>query len=111
MREIFADPVRRAITLLGWVSALFLVAPEAVALAYRPGLSGAIGGVLLAAVPAGSAIGALLMPRLQLRDQLRLLLPAGGAVLPAAVRHVGRTRHRRWPARCGSSPGCCRRTC
>jgi MFS family permease len=74
-REIFRDPVRRAITLLGWVSALFLVAPEAVALGYRPELSGVAGGALLAAVPAGSAIGALLIPRLTLRDQLRLLLP------------------------------------
>jgi MFS family permease len=74
-REIFGDPVRRAITLLGWMSALFLVAPEAVALAYRPDLSGAMGGALLAAVPAGSAIGALLLPRLSMRDQLRLLLP------------------------------------
>jgi predicted MFS family arabinose efflux permease len=74
-REIFADPVRRALTLLGWVSALFLVAPEAVALGYRPELSGAAGGALLAAVPAGSAVGALLVPRLSLRDQLRLLLP------------------------------------
>jgi predicted MFS family arabinose efflux permease len=74
-KEIFSDPVRRALTLLGWVSALFLVAPEAVALGYRPGLSGVVGGALLAAVPAGSAVGALLVPRLSLRDQLRLLLP------------------------------------
>ncbi len=74
-REIFTDPVRRAITLLGWMSALFLVAPEAIALGYRPGLSGVMGGALLAAVPAGSALGALLIPRLTLRDQLRLLLP------------------------------------
>ena len=75
VREIFADPVRRAITLLGWMSALFLIAPEAVALGYRPDLSGVTGGALLAAVPAGSAIGALLIPRLSLRDQLRMLLP------------------------------------
>jgi MFS family permease len=74
-REIFTDPVRRALTLLGWMSALFLIAPEAVALAYRPELSGVAGGALLAAVPAGSAVGALLIPRLSLRDQLRLLLP------------------------------------
>jgi MFS family permease len=73
--ELVRDPVRRMLTLLGWVSALFLVAPEAVALAYRPGLSATVGGVLLAAVPAGSAIGALLVPRLPLHDQLRLLLP------------------------------------
>ena len=73
--ELFDGPVRRMITLLGWMSALFLVAPEAVALAYRPDLSGTMGGVLLAAVPAGSAVGALLIPRLGMRDQLRLLLP------------------------------------
>ena len=74
-RELFADPVRRTITLLGWGSALFLVAPEAIALAYQPNLAPLLGGVLLAAVPAGSAIGALLLPRVPLRDQLRLLLP------------------------------------
>jgi Major Facilitator Superfamily len=73
--ELFGDRVRRMITLLGWMSALFLVAPEAVALAYRPGLSASVGGVLLAAVPAGSAVGAILIPRVPIRDQLRLLLP------------------------------------
>ena len=40
-----------------------------------PACRGATGGALLAAVPAGSAVGALLIPRLSLRDQLRLLLP------------------------------------
>ena len=74
-RELFGDPVRRAITLLGWGAGLFLVAPEAVALAYRANLQPWLGGVLLAAVPAGAAVGALLMPRLPMRDQLRLLLP------------------------------------
>ncbi len=74
-RELFRDPVRRSITLLGWGAGLFLVAPEAVALAYRPDLAPVVGGVLLAAVPAGSAVGALMMPRLPMRDQLRLLLP------------------------------------
>jgi Major Facilitator Superfamily len=75
MRDLFGDPVRRAITLLGWSSALFLVAPEAIALAYRPGIAPLVGGVLLAAVPAGSALGAVLLPRVPMRDQLRLLLP------------------------------------
>ena len=74
-RELFTDPVRRAVTLLGWGSALFLVAPEAVALGYQPGIAPLVGGVLLAAVPAGSALGAALMPRVAMRDQLRLLLP------------------------------------
>ena len=44
--DLFVDDTRKA--LLGWVSALFLVAPEAVALGYRPHLSAAVGGVLLA---------------------------------------------------------------
>jgi MFS family permease len=74
-RDLFGDPVRRSITLLGWGSALFLVAPEAIALAYQPGIAPLVGGVLLAAVPAGSALGAVLLPRVPMRDQLRLLLP------------------------------------
>jgi len=74
-RDLFGDPVRRMIIVLGWGSALFLIAPEAVALAYRPEQSQLVGGILLAAVPAGSALGALLLPRIPLRDQLRLLLP------------------------------------
>ena len=109
--EIFRDPVRRAITLLGWMSALFLVAPEAVALGYRPGLSGAMGGALLAAVPAGSAIGAAPDPA-----------AAACATSCGCCCHWRRcpacrcsrprwTRRRRWPARCGSWPACCRRTC
>jgi MFS family permease len=90
MRELLGDPVRRSITLLGWGSALFLIAPEAIALAYRPGLAPLLGGVLLAAVPAGSAVGALLLPRLPLRDQLRLLLPlAALSCLPLFATSVG----------------------
>ncbi len=78
-RELLGDPVRRALALLGWGSALFLVAPEAVALAYRPGLPEVVGGALLAAVPAGSAVGAFLLPRVPLREQVRLLLPLAAA--------------------------------
>lgn len=90
LRELMGDPVRRSITLLGWGSALFLIAPEAIALAYRPGLAPLVGGVLLAAVPAGSAIGAILLPRVPLRDQLRLLLPlAALSCLPLFATSVG----------------------
>ncbi|HEY5031402.1 MAG TPA: MFS transporter [Actinomycetes bacterium] len=89
-RELLGDPVRRSITLLGWGSALFLIAPEAVALGYRPGLTPLVGGVLLAAVPAGSAVGALLLPRVPLRDQLRLLLPlAALSCLPLFATSIG----------------------
>jgi len=89
-RDLFSDPVRRAITLLGWGSALFLVAPEAIALAYEPGIAPLVGGVLLAAVPAGSALGAVLLPRVPMRDQLRLLLPlAALSCLPLFATSVG----------------------
>ena len=89
-RDLFGDPVRRAITVLGWGSALFLVAPEAIALAYEPGISPLVGGVLLAAVPAGSALGAALLPRVAMRDQLRLLLPlAALSCLPLFATSVG----------------------
>lgn len=81
--DLAGDPARRALVLLAWGSALFLVAPEAVALAYRPDLAPVVGGALLAAVPAGSAIGALLLPRVRLLTQVRLLLPmAAAACLP-----------------------------
>jgi len=73
--ELWSDPARRVITLLGWSSAAFLIAPEAVAFAYRPELTPLIGGVLLAAVPAGVTIGGILMTRVPMRDQLRFLLP------------------------------------
>jgi MFS family permease len=73
--ELFTDPVRRSLVLLAWGSTVFIIAPEAVALAYRPALAPGVGGVLLAAVPAGSAVGASLMPRVPLRDQIRLVLP------------------------------------
>jgi len=89
-RDLFTDRVRRAITMLGWGSALFLVAPEAIALAYEPGITPLVGGLLLAAVPAGSALGAALLPRVPMRDQLRLLLPlAALSCLPLFATSVG----------------------
>lgn len=88
--ELFADPVRRSLTLLGWGAALFLIAPEAIALGYEPGQAPLVGGVLLAAVPAGSSIGAVLLPRVPLRDQLRLLLPlAALSCLPLFATSIG----------------------
>ncbi len=73
--ELWSDPARRVITALGWSSAAFLIAPEAVAFAYRPDLTPLVGGVLLAAVPAGVTIGGILITRVPMRDQLRFLLP------------------------------------
>ena len=75
IRELLGDPLRRWPVILGWTSAVFLVAPEAVALGYSEDQSPLVGGLLLAAVPAGSAVGLLLLPRLTLQRQSELALP------------------------------------
>ncbi len=74
-REVTQDPLRRWLILLGWFSAFALIAPEAVALGWRPDLNAAIGGMLLAAVPAGAAVGFLLIARLSLPRQTEMILP------------------------------------
>jgi MFS family permease len=82
------DRSRRALVLLGWGMALPLVAPEAVALAYvrSQGDSDGWGGLLMASVVTGAAIGAFLVGRRPPRDQLDLVLPMAIAMsLPLLV--------------------------
>ncbi len=76
--ELMADPTRRAMVLFGWASALFLIAPEAVAVGYTFPQEAWVTGLLLACVPAGSAVGALLLGRFTLPRQTELLLPLAG---------------------------------
>jgi MFS family permease len=81
--ELLGDRVRRSIVLLAWGSTICMVSPEAVALAYRPNLLSIENGILLASVPAGSIAGFLLLQRVPIREQVRLLLPlAALACLP-----------------------------
>jgi MFS family permease len=74
---LMADGSRRALVLLGWGMALPLVAPEAVGLAYvnAEGEADSWGGILMAAVVAGAAVGAVLVGRRPPREQLDLVLP------------------------------------
>jgi len=74
---LMADRSRRALVLLGWGMALPLVAPEAVGLAYvaRQGAPDIWGGILMASVVTGAAVGAVLVGRRSPRDQLDLVLP------------------------------------
>jgi hypothetical protein len=74
-RELMGDPLRRWLVLLAWGSSLFLIAPEAVALGWREPSAPLIGGLLLAAVPAGAAVGFLLIARVSLPQQVPLILP------------------------------------
>ena len=76
--------------LFGWASALFLIAPEAVAVGYSLDQPAWVSGLLLASVPAGSALGALLLGRLPLPRQTELLLPlAALSCLPLFATSVG----------------------
>lgn len=83
-RGLAADPVRRAFVLFAWGAALFLIAPEGVALAYaRNHDAPNLGGALLATIPLGAAVGMAVVSRLAPALQIRLVLPlAAAACLP-----------------------------
>lgn len=77
LRLTFEDPALRALIMLGWGGAVFLIAPEAAALPYvrEDGAPAEVGALLMACVPAGAALGAYLVGRLGPLRQVRLLLP------------------------------------
>jgi MFS family permease len=79
-RLVFDDPSLRALVVLAWSAAVFLIAPEAVALAYarEDGVGPAVGALLMASLPAGAALGAYLVGR---QDPLRQV----GLIVPLAV--------------------------
>lgn len=76
-RLVFEEPALRALVVLAWSSAVFFIAPEAVALAYArdDGAGAAAGAALMASLPAGAALGALLVARLEPVRQVGLILP------------------------------------
>lgn len=76
-RLVFDEPALRALVVLGWSAAVFLVAPEAVALAYArsDGAGPGVGAALMASLPAGAAVGALLVARLEPVRQVGLIMP------------------------------------
>jgi MFS family permease len=81
VRAVLEDPVRRVFIGLGWAAGGVLIAPEAVALAYAVEHGNErLGGTLIAALPAGAAIGAWIIafcpPQVAVRA-IRPLLAAG----------------------------------
>jgi MFS family permease len=74
---VFTEPALRALVLLGWGASVFLIAPEAVALAYAraDGQNTSIGAALMASLPAGAALGAFLVARLGPMRQVRSIVP------------------------------------
>ena len=105
-RLVFDDPSLRALVLLGWSAAVFLIAPEAVALAYArdDGAGPAVGAALMASLPAGAAVGAWLVGRLDPLRQVRSIIPlAVAACLPLLADQPG-AAVAGGRCRCGSSP-------
>jgi MFS family permease len=74
---VFGDPALRALVLLSWGATLFVIAPEAVALAYAryDGAPPQIGALLMASIPAGAALGAYLIGRARPTRQVSAILP------------------------------------
>lgn len=74
---VFGDPTLRALIILGWGAAVFVSAPEAVALAYAraEGEVAAVGAALMASLPAGAALGAYAIGRLAPLRQVRAIVP------------------------------------
>jgi len=84
-RLVFDNPSLRALVLLAWSAAVFLIAPEAVALAYArdDGAGPAVGAALMATLPAGAAVGAWLVVRMDPLRQVRaIIVLAVAACLP-----------------------------
>jgi MFS family permease len=77
-KVVFGDPRLRGLVLLGWL-ATFWVVPEGLAAPYAKGDATAI-GLLLAAQPAGSVVGGLILSRM-VRPTVRLELMGALAVL------------------------------
>ncbi|MEO8106728.1 MAG: MFS transporter [Actinomycetes bacterium] len=77
LRTILKTNNIRAVVVLLWLSAALLVATDAVALPYatQDGSPPWAATVLLAATPAGAAVGALLVARLAMERQVRLIFP------------------------------------
>jgi len=87
-RLVFDDSSLRALVVLAWGAAVFLIAPEAVALAYarEDGAGPAVGAALMASLPAGAALGALLVARLEPLRQVRSIVPlAVASCIPLLV--------------------------
>ena len=80
-KVVFGDPRLRGLVLLGWL-ATFWVVPEGLAAPYGNGSATAI-GLILAAQPAGSVLGGLVLSRM-VRPTTRLEIMGGLAVLSCA---------------------------
>ena len=75
--QLSTDPARRSLLMLALASALAVVAPEALALAYARDMNApdVAGAALVACVVGGAAVGSVLVSRRRPGRQIELLLP------------------------------------
>jgi hypothetical protein len=81
-RVVFSSPLLRSIVLLAWSGAAFSVVPEGLAVTYarRAGEGALATGVLTAAAPFGTVVGALVVGRFVApARRVRLMLPLAAA--------------------------------
>ena len=87
-RDLFSDPSRRILVLVGWGSVLVMITPMAVALPYAEQVAGnaSLGGFLMAATVGGAAVGSVLIARRDPRWQIEAIVPLSiAACLPLLV--------------------------
>jgi MFS family permease len=73
---VFTDPVRRVFVALGWAAGAVLIAPEALGLAYAVEHGQArLGGAMIAALPAGAAVGSWVLSRRGPEAAVRAIRP------------------------------------
>ncbi len=87
-RDLFSDPSRRILVLVGWGSVLVMITPMAVALPYAEQVAGnaSLGGLLMAATVGGAALGSVLIARRDPRWQIEAIVPLSiAACLPLLV--------------------------
>jgi MFS family permease len=87
-RDLFSDPVRRALVIVAWMSCVYMITPMAVALPYaeQVGREATVGSLLMAATLAGTALGSALVARARPQRQVDAILPmAAGSSLVLVV--------------------------
>lgn len=73
---VFTDPVRRVFVSLGWAAGAVLIAPEALGLAYAVEHGDPrLGGAMIAALPAGAAVGSWVLSRRGPEAAVRAIRP------------------------------------
>src|SRR6478609_722713 len=75
--DLFGDPARRALVVVAWMSAIYMITPMSVGLPYaeQVGHAPTAGSLLMAATLAGTAVGSAFVAKLRPWPQIDAVLP------------------------------------